>query len=585
MFGGTELAGLGITSYDSAAQIFRPAHLPYNVVRNGVETIVAKVAKNRPIPTFLTDRGDYKIQKRAKKLERFMTGLFSQLDIYNQTIPCFRDACVLGTGILSIFRRGDKIHVERIFGWEALMDIADCRYGKPQNFYTIRWIDRDVLCDMFPDFEEQISAARLNEDDVDNIVDYVGTTDRVLVKEAWHLPSGPDTDDGRHCLVMENTVLVDEGYSRHYFPFAFIRYKEPLAGFWGVGLAEELSGFQAEINETSERVQQSFYMNGSQMWLVPDGADISDVELNNGIGVIIHHKPGMAPTPINPQPLHPQTYEYLKDLPEFALKFSGISMMSSQSERPAGIIAAKALQTLDEVETERFNLVGRAWECFHMDITRQCIDLCKEIDEEYPGFKVRAPFRRYALEINWKDVDLEQDAFVLQVFPTALLAKTPAARLQQTQDLFQAGIIDRSMFLRLLDAPDINAEDDLEAAARIVADEQIEHMIDSDDPEEPGVYQSPEPFQDLVYSLHRAQAHYNLGRIQGMSEQHLELLRRYMSDAKRLLDLATPPPPPPNPGGLPGGNPDTMGQAPLIGSPTLPPPIPTVSGGPGPQGQ
>lgn len=212
-----------------------------------------------------------------------------------------------------------------------------------------------------------------------------------------------------------------------------------------------------------------------------------------------------------------------------------------------------------------------------MDIVNQFIDLCKEIAEDKengnPDLQVRSARNKHSIPIKWSDVDMERDAFVMQVFPTALLAKTPAARLQQVQDLFQAGIIDRAMFLRLLDAPDINAEEDLEAAARTVADEQIEHMIDSDDPDEPGAFVYPEPFQDLIYSLHRAQAHYNLGRIQGMDEPHLKLLRDYMGMCRDLLEKQNPPPPPPM-GGLPGGQPDMLGGPAMMGAPTMVPPIP-----------
>ena len=316
----------------------------------------------------------------------------------------------------------------------------------------------------------------------------------------------------------------------------------------------------------SDRVQQAHYATGGQIWLVPDGADIVDTELANGIGVVVHHKPGMPPVNINPSPVSPQTYEYLKDLPDFALKFSGISQMSAQGETPKGLTAAKALQTMSDQEATRFSLLSDAWERFHLDLVEQIIDLCKEIDEEHPGFSVRTGLKNYSIDIKWKDVDLERDKFSIQVWPTNLLPKTPAARMQQVNDLFQAGIIDRAMFLRLLDAPDLSSEQDLESAARDVADEQIEQMIDCDDPDAEGSLQYPEPFQDLVYALHRAQAHYNLGRIQGLDDGHLRLLSEYMRNCKALLDMQNPPPPPPNPGGIPGApQPDVAGPTPLVG--------------------
>ena len=567
LYGGTELSGLGLTSYDPNSQVFQPASIGFNAMRNATDTIVAKISKNRPLPMFLTDHGDYGMQKKARKLTQFFEGLFKQIRIYDHTMDVFRDAAVFGTGILAVYRREDKIHVERMFPWECFVDIADGRYASPQNFYTVRWVDKDVLAELFPEHEAVIHTANITTDDLDHVADYEATADRILVTEAWHLPSGPDADDGRHSVIIEGATLLDSKWDKNYFPFAVMRYKSALAGFWGSGLGDEMSGFQAEINLMAERVQQSHYLIGGGIVLVPNGGDIEDADLTNGVGYILRYKQGFKPEWISPDPLNPATYEYLKDLPEYAMKFSGISPMSTQSQKPAGVDSGIALQTLDDIESERFTPLGRSWEELHMEVVRQSIDLCKEIVDDFPDFAVRAPLRRNAVVIDWKSVDMDRDAVIMQVFPVALLAKTPAARLQQVQDLFQAGVIDRTMFLRLLDAPDIGAEEDLEASGRIVADEQIEHMLDAEDPFAEDAYQYPEPFQDLVYALHRAQCHYNLGRVQRLAEANLELLRRYMGDAKFLLEKQFPPPPAPPQGGQPGGAPagDMAGAPALMG--------------------
>ena len=571
MYGGVELPGLGLTGYDYVSQVFQPSQMGFNALRNGADTVCAKISKNRPLPMFLTDRGDYSMQKKAKNLSRFFEGLFKQIDVYNRTPIVLRDAAVFGTGILGIFRREERIFVERVFPWECFVEVPDGRYGDPRNFYLVRWVDRDVLADMFPDYDELIHTSSPITDDLDHVSDYEAQSDRVLVTEAWHLPSGPNSNDGRHVVVIEGAALMDAAWDKDYSPFAFMRYKEPIAGFWGNGLSDEMAGFQQEINLVAERVQQSHYLTGGGIVLVPNGGDIEDTDLTNGLGFVIRYKPGFKPEWINPEPVNPATYEYLKELPEYAMKFSGISPMSAQSEKPAGISSGVALQTLDDVESERFTPLGRAWENLHMEVVRQCIDLCKEIEAEYPGFNVRAPLKRNAIVIDWASVDMDRDAYVMQVFPTSLLAKTPSARLQQVQDLFQAGVIDRTMFLRLLDAPDIGAEEDLESSGRIVADEQIEFMLDSEDPNADDVYQYPEPFQDLIYALHRCQAQYNLCRIRKVPEPWLKLLRQYMGDCKFLLEKQFPAAPPPNmpPGGIPGGNPagDVSGAAPMVGMP------------------
>ena len=579
LYGGSELSGLGLTNYDKDSQIFHPASLPYNVIRSAVDTLVNKIGKEKPRPFFLTDRANLKQRKRAKMLQKFMDGLFAQLELYKRTPWIFRDACLFGTGCLMTFRRGDHIFLERVFPWECLVDLADARYGDPKNFYLCRYIDKSVLADMFPEFEEEIEACSIQTDDVDHVQDPEANVDRVMLTEAWHLPSGPDAKDGRHAVIIRNATLVDEGYEKHYVPIVFMKYKEPIIGFWGDGLGQEMQGWQTEVNEVADRVQQAHYMTGGQFWLVPDGADIVDTELANGIGVVIHHKMGMKPENVNPEPIAQGTYQYLKDLPDLALKFSGISQMSAQGTKDPGITAAKAIQTMSDIESDRFSMLGIAYEDFHLTLCDRLIDLCKEIDEEHPGYSIRTGLKDYSIQIKWSEVDMERDAFVMQLFPTRLLAKTPAARMQQLQDLFAAGIIDRAVFMKLIEAPDLGAEQDLESAGRDIVDDQIEQMIDCEDPDAPGAMIYPEPFMDLIFALHRAQANYNLGKMQGMDEGHLRLLSEYMRNCKALLDMQAPPPPPPN-GGLPGGNPlgDPAGATPLVGQPLVAPPMPGQPG-------
>ena len=41
-----------------------------------IDTIVSKVTKNKPKPTFLTDGGDWDLQQKAKKLTKYCEGIF-----------------------------------------------------------------------------------------------------------------------------------------------------------------------------------------------------------------------------------------------------------------------------------------------------------------------------------------------------------------------------------------------------------------------------------------------------------------------------------------------------------------------------
>lgn len=577
--GGAGIAGMtGQTEYV-------PARQPYNVCRGAADTLVSKVAKHRPLPQVLTTRGNWAMQKRARKCSQFIEGCFYRQRIFEQKAQYLvRDAAVFGRGLLKIWREGKNIFTERTHPWELHTDEWDSRYGDPRNLYHLRTVDRGVLIERFGrdedgEFIEDICLDIESAGDIDDTYvtnssgdPYDSTVDRTHFVEAWHLPSGPDAKDGRHVIAIMGRTLLDEPWERQYFPFAMLGYSSPISGYWPQGLIEQLEGFQGEISFMSEKVSESHATIGGCIVAIPSNSGITDTHLINGVGYGLRHNPGAAPTFFNPEPVHPATYQRLRDLPQDALADVGLSTMSTQSTKPAGIDSGIGLQTLDDMETERFVIFGRAYEAWCLDIARQFVDCASEIAENEGEYAVEVPLKGGLLPLSWKDVSI--DDFELKVFSTSTLPSQPAARLDRLQALFDAGVVDRAVFLRELDAPELSAELDMETADKLNVDERLEAMLESDDPEDPDTYKMPTPYQDLVWAAKRAQQRLNKAEVDGAPEENLDLLRRFITEAQ-ALDLRLNPPPPPAPPPMPMMDP-AMG--PPMGAPmdpaAMPPPDP-----------
>lgn len=558
---------------------YDPAQLPFNVVRNGIDTLVALIIKNRPLPQVLTSGADRKEQKKAEYMSKAIEGELYKARFWKLRPTIVRDACIFGTGIVHVYRNGKRVFIERVIPTEMLVDRADSARGSPRTMYFTRTVDRFALAEQFPDLKKEILEAPPTDHNEHEFVWLDENEDRLMVIDAYRIPDnaemvedGEEAIGGRHVMVVQGVrePLLDEDWDKPYFPFCFLRKSEQVAGFWGVGIAQEMAGFQLEINVVADKLQSAHHLLGGGHVLVPTGSDIVDADLTNGIGHIIKFK-GQPPTWVNPEPVNESTYMYLQDLGKFALAYSGISNMSAQSSKPPGVTAARALLVLDDIETQRFMTFARADEEWVIDIAHQIVDLVAEIVKEDPKYLVKVPQERLMVPVKWKECELKKEAYVLQVFPTSLLAKTPAARLQMVQDLFNAKVIDRAMFLKLLNAPDINAEQDLEAAGREVADEQIQHMLDAG-PRDKDAYQPPDEYQDLVYSMHRAQAQLNLWKMRGLKDFNRTLLTDYISECHDLLKKAMQMPeapmgaqqqgPPGVPVNLPGAQPPITEQMP-----------------------
>jgi hypothetical protein len=201
--------------------------------------------------------------------------------------------------------------------------------------------------------------------------------------------------------------------------------------------------------------------------------------------------------------------------------------------KPAGLDSGKALREYNDLETERFMSVAQRYEQTFMDAAEQMIELAKEISEEDPDYSVKVKTNEFMKTIKWKEVDLDEDKYAMQVFPTSFLSSTPAGRLQDVQELLGAGFINKEDGMKLLDFPDLREYYNFNNAGVQDIERQIEKMIDD------GKYETPEPYQNLELGIVKMQQAYLRFRSDGAPDARLELFRRWIEDARGLLQKAT----------------------------------------------
>jgi hypothetical protein len=425
---------------------------------------------------------------------------------------------------------------------------------------------------MFPEHKADIMMASRSEGFFPT---HKNLSTLVEVVEAWHLPDD-NGKGGRHCICIDNKTMIDEKWERKYFPFAFHRFKPRPIGFFGMGIAEQITGIQVEINKVLKCIQTSFHLLGSPAVLVEKASGVIRSHLNNEVGRIIEYT-GAPPMLWNQNPVSPQLIEHLKDLVNQAYNLIGVSLLSASSMKPAGLDSGKALRTFNDIESERFALVQASWEEFHCETARQMIDLCREIKEDEGDTEVMHPNRRFVRKVKWSDVELPEGEYTIQCFPTSFLSNTPYGRLQDIQELVQAGFIDKASALKLLDFPDIKSHINLQVSAVDNIETQIDNMLDK------GMFETPEPFQDLAYGIPMVQAAYLQAKNENVPEENLELCRRWIELAKSMQDQAKAEEAqrmaaaqmqaaPQGAAMLPGGEPQAVPQAPPVSEllPNLP---------------
>lgn len=529
----SNLAILGLTSsqYAQRAVPLPRNRLTFNIVQSVVDTAQALIATNRPRIQFTTKGGTRKDRELANQLSRFVSGQFYQVGLYDLTPDVFLNAGIFGTGGLKFSEVDGDIVADVVFPEEILVDDVEAKARKPRSLYHVVEMNRAVAKARWPKFRAELDDA---EHITDEFLAVANLADPITVIEAWHLPSGKNAKDGRHVICTSNAMLFSEDWDEDCFPFAFWRWNRRPRGFYGQGLAEQLYGIQVEVNVLLQKIQKHMKLASSHI-IVKKGSKIAKEKLNNRVFSLIEHVGDKPPIFVTVDPIAAHYFEQLDRLYTRAFEITGVSMLASQSILPEGLKSGEAIRRYNDLQTKRFLAIGQSWEAFHVECAKQLIRLAKRISErEEDGYQVTAEMDDGELvDINWRDLDLDAEAYRMKAWPAGLLPETPAGQVEAATGLAQAFPQLQPHVLRLLGGiPDVQAAISRVTAPQGVMDRIIGNILDGK------TYIEPMPYFDLQYGIQEMQLAFAQAVAEEAGDHVLEQMDRWMSQAKTLLDKA-----------------------------------------------
>jgi hypothetical protein len=527
----SNLAILGMGSADYMDEGVMPTNrLTLNIVESAIEASKALISTNKPKIKFLTEGGDYKSRKKARDLTYFTSGQFYKTDVYKKAQQVFTDGGWSGTGFLKIFEKDGDIDVERVFPDEIIIDDVEAKYCNPRSLYQHKEIEKEYAKVRYPGVDPSII------DEAQNIREGVplshGIVEPISLVEAWHLPSKKGAKDGRHVIMISNQLILDEPWELDHFPFVVFRWVDRPMGFWGKGISEMLRGIQIEINMVLQKVQRHMNLASSKVFL-EKGSKVNKAHLNNEEWGVVEYAGGRPPVFATIAAISPEYYNQIERLYQKAFEIIGISQMAAQAKKPAGLESGKAIREYNDIQTQRFLHIGQKWEDFYVEIANHMVALAKQIAKKNKDYKVLAEVDDDRLQkIRWKDVDPGEDAYRMKAWPASLLPDSPAGKLQTVQEL---GTLDpriQPYLLQLLDYPDIEATMKRINAPMLIMEKIIGNILDGDK------YIQPEPYMDLRHGLSFMQHAYIEAVMNDVEERKLDLIRRWMGQAKAILEPA-----------------------------------------------
>lgn len=509
-----------------------------NVCYSCTDTLVSRISQDRPKPIFLTDNGHYKERKMAKEANAFIQGELYRTKAYDLGALSLRDACVLGNGLIKVFPRDNKVTLQRTLETELLTDYNDAYYGEPRELIQIKLVDRAVFMALFPDSADLIAEA--TQGNVDSTPRSSETiSDQFIIAEGWHLPSSESAKDGRHSIVCSAGVIDDSVYTKKGFPFVKVGYNPNVVGYFSQGLIEILMPTQMEIYRQLIIGSQNFEIMGVPRVLIEEMSKILETSFNNRIGSIIKYR-NTPPEFVNAQSNGPDWMPYIQFLIANAYQMSGISSLSAAGSKPQALNSGEAIREFDQIQEDRFAALAKRYQNLYPELSYLMIDCASDIVEETGSYTTVFPDKDGTREVDFKNIKMLKDTYVIQCFEESSLPKDPAGRQSKLSEMLAAGEISNQEFRRLSNFPDLEQSDQLAFAL----EERILSNLDAIIEDGKKGYSAPDPFildpSDLATTL--TVNYINKYAVTDLEEEKQQLLKDYFTQVQQLKQQATPPP-------------------------------------------
>lgn len=505
----------------------------FNITASCIDTLTAKLASIEAVPQAVTFKGNVKGRRLAEDLNHLLKGLFHKFQVSHMINLAYRDAMINRSGYIKIIKDKDGICFDRVLTDEIIIDPADGYYNNPYKMLHRKTIPVAVMIEKYPKFSKEIGECQVNSV---HQMQSKNVTPTINVVEAWC--KNTYMEKGRHVICIETVTILDEEWDKDYFPVLKCDYNEPVVGWLGTSVVEELDPIQKEIDRILFTMQAIMKIISVPRVFYDNNANVNLNHITNKIGVMIGYdgKNGVAPTIHNGAGMAPELPAQLQTLIELGYSRVGLTPMDTQGQQKTGSgnQSGEALKTMTDIKSERWELLQRNYENSHV----QMADLIlKELQGS--NIKVSALDRHIGLkEISTKKIPKTSDSYVLKIYPVSSLPDSIPDLIDSVERMLQLGVIPASQVPELFKMPDLDAYVSLQSASRKLIEKKVEEMMDG------GKYWNPEPYHDLDYAFEHTRQLYNWGELNDESDKVLAMLRRFMSDVKTLKSQLLPPPMP-----------------------------------------
>ena len=426
---GYQSAGYNNLFYDDSSVQTR-----LNVIKSAVDTVASKLAQARVRPFFDAVKGDYQTIKAARAAQIFFDQFFDSQKIYERAPETARSSMLFDGGHFWIDEENKT--VQPLAHWEL--------YVNPYEVNAVGF--RNVTCGMIRRVNYPLSAVMMQFPEVGKLDQY-----KSLARDAvGEFIIYYDLAEGKKWYVCNKDIIFCKAIDYKRLPVTCVWWSKPVLGWSTTCLADDLYTIQVTIDDIQQRMDQAIKQSPFNTVFVPVGSDIKATMLSNEAAQIVTYNESGGGTPVvaTPAPISDMYRQLLDGYIAKAYELAGISQLSAQSKKPGGVVSGVALDTLENVESERFEVIVQ-------DYIHQFVELAELCVEVFPKDADVLPVTMEGARVKWGDIKAQKDLFRVQFSAGSALSKDPATKIQQIQQLQQLGINLQPILPQLLEIPDL----------------------------------------------------------------------------------------------------------------------------------
>lgn len=398
-----------------------------NVIASCIETLCSKIASQKVRPFFNTVNGTFKEMQIAKQAQIFFDMLYEENNVNEIITDAFRNACVFDKGIVKISDDG----ITNRLPWNVFFDPREVTYNQITH-----------VAEKLPKTPGRILELKYGIK-VNRNLDYT-------VYEYYDV-----MEHIKAVYVQELNKVVTHEYKPNIIPYLEIHYTNPVKGDTSQSVVDQLYGIQTQIDELLAVMKDSIAVNPGMTLLVPRSSNIKTNMLSNRTGQIIQYDPipGQTTSPVTYATndiISPQFVQLLDKLKNDAYEIVGISQLSATSQKPSGLNSGVALNTMEDIESSRFETQLNSVVRLYVDVAKACLDIFPPEIDILPDDLNRA-------NIKWADIVEARNNMKIQFSAAESLSKDPSEKLKQLVALSQAGVIPQSHIATLMELPDLQS--------------------------------------------------------------------------------------------------------------------------------